>query len=192
MTRPPGSPAPLWPGDLLDVAALRAGRHTARPFREFVLKVHSRCNLACRYCYVYEGTDQLWRTQPRTMSRETAAQVCRRVAEHAERHGLRSVRVLLHGGEPLLAGIPFLRDLARTLRARLPATTAAEVLIQTNGVLVDDDTLRLCHEEDIALAVSLDGPAAVHDRVRRDHAGRGSHAGVAAALRRLQRPSCTT
>ncbi|MEU6665731.1 FxsB family cyclophane-forming radical SAM/SPASM peptide maturase [Streptomyces sp. NPDC046727] len=188
MSRPAGSRRPRWPDDLLDVPALRAERQRALPFREFVLKVHSRCNLACRYCYVYEAGDQLWRTQPRTMSRDTALQVCRRVAEHAERHGLGSVRVLLHGGEPLLAGIPFLRDLTRTLRARLPDTTDAEVLIQTNGVLVDDETLRLCHEEDIGLAVSLDGPAAVHDRVRRDHAGRGSHTGVAAALRRLSRP----
>ncbi|MEU6086342.1 FxsB family cyclophane-forming radical SAM/SPASM peptide maturase [Streptomyces sp. NPDC047085] len=185
MTRPSAAPHALWPDDLLDVAALRAAGSRPLPFREFVVKVHSRCNLACAYCYVYEGADQLWREQPRTMSRHTAETVCRRVAEHARAHRTASLRVILHGGEPLLAGPDFLRAFTRTLRALLPAATAAEILIQTNGVLVDDTVLRLCHEEDIRIAVSLDGPREVHDRARRDHAGRGSHARVAAVLRRL-------
>ena len=28
---------------------------------QFVLKVNSRCNLACDHCYVYEAADQSWR-----------------------------------------------------------------------------------------------------------------------------------
>ncbi|MEV6592969.1 FxsB family cyclophane-forming radical SAM/SPASM peptide maturase [Streptomyces acidicola] len=192
MTPHPDTTHGLWPDDLLDVTALRVAGQRPFPFREFVLKVHSRCNLACDYCYVYEGADQLWRAQPHTMSQRTAAQACRRVAEHAERHQVGSLRVILHGGEPLLAGTPFLRGLTRTLREQLPAATHAEVIIQTNGLLVNDDVLSLCHEEDIRMAVSLDGTRAVHDRVRRDHAGRGSHARVAAALRRLATPEHRT
>ncbi|WP_225829977.1 FxsB family cyclophane-forming radical SAM/SPASM peptide maturase [Streptomyces sp. NK08204] len=175
----------LWPDDLLDVAALRAAGSLPLPFREFVVKIHSRCNLACTYCYVYEGADQLWREQPRTMPWHTAEQVCRRVAEHATAHRPASVRVILHGGEPLLAGPAFLRAFTRTLRGLLPAATAAEILIQTNGLLLDEALLRLCHEEDVRVAVSLDGPPEIHDRARRDHAGRGSHTRVAAALHRL-------
>ncbi|MGW7257503.1 FxsB family cyclophane-forming radical SAM/SPASM peptide maturase [Streptomyces sp. NPDC054834] len=188
MTPPAGTPHGRWPDDLLDVAALRAEGQRPYPFREFVVKVHSRCNLACTYCYVYEAADQLWRTQPRTMAWRTAEQVCRRIAEHAERHRPPTLRVILHGGEPLLAGLPLLRHLTRTLRGLLPAGTTAEVLVQTNGTLLDDEVLRLCHEEDISIAVSLDGTAQVHDRARRDRAGRGSHARVAAALRRLGAP----
>lgn len=153
-----------------------------------MVKVHSRCNLACTYCYVYEAADRLWRTQPHTMTWRTAEQACRRIAEHAERHRPPTLRVILHGGEPLLAGPPLLRHLTRTLRGLLPAGTTAEVLIQTNGTLLDDDVLRMCHEEDIKIAVSLDGTAQVHDRARRDHAGRGSHARVADSLRRLTAP----
>jgi uncharacterized protein len=188
MTRPADTPRALWPDDLLDVAALRAAGGRPLPFREFVVKVHSRCNLACSYCYVYEGADQLWREQPRTMPWRTAVQVCRRVAEHAAAHRLDGLRVLLHGGEPLLAGPRFLRAFTRTLRDLLPAETDAEVVIQTNGVLVDDEVVRLCHEENVRIAVSLDGPPDVHDRGRRDHSGRGSHARVAAALHRLTAP----
>ena len=38
------------------------------PFREFVLKVHARCNLACDYCYMYELADQSWRNASKLMS----------------------------------------------------------------------------------------------------------------------------
>ncbi|MFE0652038.1 FxsB family cyclophane-forming radical SAM/SPASM peptide maturase [Streptomyces sp. NPDC059534] len=160
----------------------------ALPFREFLVKVHSRCNLACTYCYVYESADRGWRAQPVTMAPATAELLCRRIGEHARRHALRSVRVILHGGEPLLAGEPFLAGLVRALRAALPPTTRAEVALQTNGTLLDAAVLRLCRDEDIRIGVSLDGPPAVHDRYRRDPGGRGSHARVAAALRLLARP----
>ncbi|MFI5569784.1 FxsB family cyclophane-forming radical SAM/SPASM peptide maturase [Streptomyces sp. NPDC051740] len=158
------------------------------PFREFLVKVHSRCNLACRYCYVYESEDRGWRTQPAGMAPATAGRLVLRIAEHARRHALRSVRVILHGGEPLLAGGEFLARFVRGLRAALPAATRAEVALQTNGTLLDETLLRLCHAEDIRIGVSLDGPPAVHDRYRRDPAGRGSHARVAAALELLARP----
>src|SRR5262249_15228527 len=74
------------------------------PIRQFVLKVHSRCNLACDYCYVYRMADQTWRDQPLAMSRETLRLAADRIAEHAARHRLSRVGVVLHGGEPLLAG----------------------------------------------------------------------------------------
>ncbi|MER7204763.1 radical SAM protein, partial [Streptomyces sp. NPDC000188] len=146
-----------WPDGVLDVPALRASGQQPLPFREFVVKVHSRCNLACRYCYVYEAQDQAWRTQPVTMSAGTAERTCRRIAEHAATHALPALRVILHGGEPLLAGPEFLRRFVRRLRELLPQSTHCDVMIQTNGTRVDADCLRLCHEERVQLGVSLDG-----------------------------------
>jgi uncharacterized protein len=54
----------IWPSHTLDVAELRRGGVDAVPFQQFVLKVHSRCNLACTYCYVYQGADESWRRRP--------------------------------------------------------------------------------------------------------------------------------
>ena len=67
-------PAP-WPHRDLDVAAMRARGHEPVPFRQFILKVHSRCNLSCTYCYVYEMAEQGWPALPRRMDTAIAALV---------------------------------------------------------------------------------------------------------------------
>ncbi|MDX2778353.1 radical SAM protein, partial [Streptomyces caniscabiei] len=72
--------------------------------RQFILKVHSRCNLDCDYCYVYHSADTSWQAKPRVMELAVGRQVVRRIAEHAVAHRLPDVRVVLHGGEPLLLG----------------------------------------------------------------------------------------
>ena len=71
---------------------------------QYVLKVCGRCDLACDHCYVFEHADQTWRHKPKVMAEETASQAARRISEHAQRHLLARVSVLLHGGEPLLLG----------------------------------------------------------------------------------------
>src|SRR4051794_35343173 len=92
-----------WPATL-DVDALLATGWRPTPFREFILKIHSRCDLACDYCYMYEMADQRWRDQPYRMSRQVVDGVAARIAEHARSHDLTSLDLVLHGGEPLLAG----------------------------------------------------------------------------------------
>src|SRR5215472_13774372 len=93
------------------------------PVSHYVLKVHSRCDLACDHCYVYEHADQSWRAKPRYISPGTADMAAKRIAEHAARHGLPRVYLVLHGGEPLLLGRPRMRALLDTLISRVAAVT---------------------------------------------------------------------
>src|SRR4051812_14908828 len=124
-----------WPDELLDVAALRATGWQPTPFRDVVVKVHQRCNLACDYCYVYTMADQSWRERPRVMTRTTWLATAARMAEHAETHHLPTMRLVLHGGEPLLAGTERLASLVSDFRAAMPGTCRLDVRVQTNGVL---------------------------------------------------------
>jgi len=55
---------------------------------QFVVKVHSRCDLACDHCYVYEAVDQSWRGRPMVISDEVAAQTGQRIAEHWVKVGI--------------------------------------------------------------------------------------------------------
>ncbi|GAA4194275.1 FxsB family radical SAM/SPASM domain protein [Microbispora amethystogenes] len=177
---------PEWPSTL-DVDALLADGWRPTPFRQFILKIHSRCDLACSYCYVYEMADQTWRSRPRRMSRDTVAATAARIAEHVTAHGVESVEVVLHGGEPLLAGPAEIEHAVRTLRAAVPARV--DVLAQTNATLLDDDYLRVFDALGVGLGVSLDGSRDAHDRVRRTADGRGSYDRTAAALTRLTSPA---
>lgn len=155
------------------------------PLRQLILKIHSRCNLSCDYCYVYESIDQSWRTRPTTMAGSTLARVAHRIDEHARAHGLRELQVVLHGGEPLLAGHD---RVAAALSAVRDAFPASRFSIQTNGILLDERFLALFHEYGVRVGVSVDGGAAATDRHRRYAGGRGSYDRIAAGIALLMRP----
>jgi uncharacterized protein len=134
---------------------------------------------------MYEMADQSWRSRPRQMSREIVVDTCDRITEHVRAHSLTSIRLILHGGEPLLAGSDLIRYAVLTIRAALGPGTRVDVSIQTNGVLLDAEFLKLFDELDVQVGVSLDGDADAHDRHRRRANGEGSHAAVVQALEQL-------
>jgi uncharacterized protein len=158
------------------------------PFREFVLKVHSRCDLACDHCYIYEHADTSWRGRPLAMSEETAARVAERIAEHAVAHALPRVTVILHGGEPLLLGVKRTAALLDRLATTVGAVTALDLRIHTNGVSLNADFLDLFARYDVKAGVSLDGHRDANDLHRRYANGRTSHSQVLDALAMLRQP----
>ncbi|MFM9453160.1 FxsB family cyclophane-forming radical SAM/SPASM peptide maturase [Streptomyces europaeiscabiei] len=163
-------------------------RPTPVSLRQFVLKVHSRCNLDCDYCYVYHSADTSWRDKPRLMEAAVAEQVALRIAEHAVAHRLPDVRIVLHGGEPLLLGAGRLGELLGVLaRGLAKAGVPVRFSMQTNGVLLTPDTLDVLHRHRVGVSVSLDGTQAGHDRHRRLLKGEGSHRRVMEGLGRLGR-----
>ncbi|MFD8548998.1 FxsB family cyclophane-forming radical SAM/SPASM peptide maturase [Streptomyces sp. NPDC059649] len=168
-----------------------AGETTGRtttvvPFRQFVLKVHSRCNLACTYCYIYAGPDRSWRERPRTVPAATVRQTALRIAEHARTHRLREIRVDLHGGEPLLTGPGPLLDQAAAIRAALPAGCTAHFGVQTNGTRLTPDTVDALAGAGFRIGLSLDGGTPALNHRRLDHAGRPSWPAVSRAVELLR------
>jgi uncharacterized protein len=152
------------------------------PFRQFVLKIHSRCDLACDHCYVYEHADQSWRGRPAVISPETVAKAGERIAEHARAHGLSVVRVILHGGEPLLVGAPRLGSIVRDLRQAIEPACQLDLRIHTNGVRLDAALCELFRAERVKVGISLDGDRAANDLHRRYLNGRSSYEQVLRAV----------
>lgn len=158
----------------------------AVPFREIVLKVHSRCDLACDHCYVYEHADQSWRTRPKAISDHVVSRTARRLAEHARTHALPSVTVILHGGEPLLAGPARLRRVCEEFTSSLAGIAELDLRIHTNGLQLSPRYLDLFDEFDVKVGISLDGDRAANDRHRRYADGRSSHPLVLKAVELLR------
>ncbi len=152
------------------------------PLREFVLKVHSRCDLACDHCYVYEAADQSWRGRPMAISDEVISRTAQRIAEHAESHQLDSVQVVLHGGEPLLAGRARLRRVVTELESALHGICGLDLRIHTNGVMLDEEFCELFAEHGVRVGISIDGDRAANDRHRRYADGRSSYDKVIRAI----------
>ena len=148
------------------------------PLSQFVLKVHSRCDLTCDHCYVYESADQSWRGRPLAISDEVISQTARRIAEHAKSHRLDS--------EPLLAGRARLRRVVIELENALHGVCGLDLRIHTNGVLLDEEFCELFAEHGVRVGISIDGDRAANDRHRRYADGRSSYDKVIRAIELLR------
>jgi uncharacterized protein len=92
------------------------------------------------------------------------------------------VQVVLHGGEPLLAGRAKLRRVATELKSALRSVCRLDLRIHTNGVLLDEKFCELFTELGIKIGLSIDGDRAANDRHRRYRDGRSSYDKVVRAI----------
>lgn len=148
-----------------------------------ILKVASRCNINCSYCYVYNMGDTGWKDLPRQISFETIDAVINTLSELSDKQH-RPFAVVLHGGEPLLLGFTKLEYLILSLRDALPDECA--ISLQTNGILINKQILDLCSDTRTTISVSLDGPKSIHDKNRVGHAGEGTYDKVLNGLNLLR------
>lgn len=144
------------------------------PFRQFIVKMHGRCNLACRYCYLYEGPDHTWRDRPAATPSDVLDRTAHRIAEHAVAHRSTALSLVLHGGEPLLAGVDVLARFTGWVRDKVPAECTVETVVQSNATLLTSDRLAVLARNGIRVGISLDGGRAEHNARRIDGTGRPS------------------
>ncbi|MFK0020473.1 radical SAM/SPASM protein FxsBH, inactivated beta-hydroxylase extension form [Streptomyces sp. NPDC090798] len=156
--------------------------------QQLVLKIHSRCDLACDHCYVYEHADQSWQGRPALISEETLVRVSQRLTEYVAARKLDSVAVILHGGEPLLAAPERIRLICTELSQALAPITALDLRIHTNGVRLNREYLDIFKEFDVKVGVSIDGDRVANDRHRLDRQGRSSYDRVLRGLELLRLP----
>lgn len=150
---------------LLEPAKMRVGT--------LIVKVISSCNLACKYCDadIYSN---------RRMSREVLRQLIKKAFDQFDH-----VNFIWHGGEPLLMGLEFYRDVL-SIQNELARGKRYTNSIQTNGTLLNERWLDFLVQNRFGVGVSLDGPLVLHDANRVFRGGQGSHSNVVNALRLLR------
>lgn len=149
-----------------------------------LLKVASRCNLDCGYCYVYSMGDTGWRDQPARMPVAVVDAIVEQLARLSFAQTA-PLSVVMHGGEPLLLGLDRITRLVGGLRREL--RPGCGLHLQTNGILLAEPFIDLFVHHDVGISISFDGPLEVHDSWRVDRRGRGSHARVSDGIDRLRR-----
>jgi uncharacterized protein len=148
----------------------------------FVLKIVSRCNLNCSYCYMYNMGDQTYLKQPKFMALETMQFFADRLKSYCESSNTTHVQIVFHGGEPLMAKPEYFEKCIAIFK-----NTAPEIgfffTVQTNGVTLDQNWFDLFKRLQITIGISIDGPEKYHDEYRVFHNGKGSYNLVAEAIK---------
>jgi uncharacterized protein len=155
-----------------------------QPISQLLVKVATRCNIDCSYCYWFRDASVY--DKPKLMSDEVSQQLLRRIEEHVTGHGLVEFPIVLHGGEPLLWGVDNFRRFAEHCEAIMSRSGCdIPVAVTTNGLLIDEAWLDCFEAHDMSVAISLDGPAHIHDIHRHTFQGTGTHEAVERAARML-------
>ncbi|WP_299222473.1 radical SAM protein [uncultured Aquimarina sp.] len=146
-------------------------------FDALILKVASRCNLNCSYCFMYNLGDTTYKGQPKFMSYDMIDSILEKTKKYILKYNKKEFSFIFHGGEPLLIEKDFYRTFitkANTVKEELQ-DVVFKYDIQTNGILIDEDWCALFRELQIYPSTSVDGTKKAHDMFRVDHKGNGSY-----------------
>lgn len=155
------------------------------PITQLILKIASRCNLNCSYCYVYNKGDSTWKDRPPRMSDHIFEESLQNIRRHCALSQQKNLTVVFHGGEPCLIGVDKFDSWCQRVREVLKGIDV-RLGIQTNGTLLTQRWTEAFVKHHVGVGLSMDGPRATHDARRIDHRGRGSYENVERGLRVLQ------
>ncbi len=151
-------------------------------FGTMIKPVGSACNLDCHYCY-YRDKSEIYGGAMPCMSDELLETYIRQYIEGASQQ---NISFCWHGGEPLMAGLPFYRK-AMELQRKYAGGKVIENTLQTNGILVNEEWCSFFKDNNFLIGLSLDGPEDIHDSFRRDCGGAPTFARVMKSVELMTR-----
>jgi uncharacterized protein len=138
------------------VTAKKSIGHSDAAPKTLLLKLTGSCNLACTYCYDYDKVRFKKQIDP-----ERAIELIR----HILTSNSESLRVVFHGGEPLLR-FDLLQHIVESVNAIDGSQRRIAYSIQTNGSLFNDLIVSFLEQHDFSVGISLDGLGDQANRLR--------------------------
>jgi uncharacterized protein len=135
-----------------------------------VLQATPFCNIDCSYCYLPD------RQNKARMGMATLRAAVQGLVDDDLLAD--DLTVVWHAGEPLVLPPAYYEEAFAVIAATLPAGLRVTHAMQTNATLIDDAWCAFFRRHGVAVGVSVDGPAALHDLHRRTRRGAGTHAAV--------------
>ena len=131
------------------------------------------CNMDCPYCLSREARAEATEGKaPKLMELETAKQSVRFIAERMAGYAEHVYINFTLGGEPLLFQERY-RELRNYCKEVSEETgTPITLNINTNGTAFTDEFFKYCEENDVCMAISIDGPKDIHDEMRPFRSGK--------------------
>lgn len=162
-----------------------ASEWAAQPVDYLLVKLASRCNLNCTYCYWFR--DEAVRQGPNRLTPDAQSKFIERLFEHIKCYQLKRFSILFHGGEPMLFGKERFAQFAEQL-GDVAERTGCKIPLQitTNATLIDQEWARLFLRHQVGVTVSLDGPRRINDLTRPLLSGNSSFDAVLSGIDALR------
>ena len=146
----------------------------ALPLTTVVLNVNTGCNLSCSYCY---KEDLAVPSEGEKMALDTAVASIEMLIQQSPDQP--SYNVVFFGGEPL-SNLKLIRQVVEYCEQRFDALgKRVNFSVTTNATLLNEKTIDYLDSHRFGIAVSIDGPKAIHDRNRITVGGKGTYETVA-------------
>lgn len=119
-----------------------------------IVKITSACNFACRYCDADIYSNKIM-----------SLAVLEAMIKDTVSTG-RNVQFTWHGGEPLIAGLPFFKEAMRLQKKYHNGNQIITNSIQTNASLLTESWVEFFKHNKFGMGISIDGPAIIHNKNR--------------------------
>lgn len=140
------------------------------PIHLLIKPASSGCNLACKYCFYYDVSDNRQVKSYGKMKIEDLEILVKKVMTYATG----SCTFAFQGGEPTLVGLDFYKALISYEKKYMKPGLQVANAIQTNGTLIDEEWAKFFGENKFLVGLSLDGTKAIHDEFRLYKGGQGT------------------
>lgn len=142
---------------------------------KIVVKIASRCNINCTYCYMYNMGDLSYKMQPKFIELQTVQNFASKMLIHLKENQTNRVSIIIHGGEPLMMNKVKFVEFINTFQVLTKNNIKVNFSLQTNAILIDDNWCKIFKKYNISVGVSLDGAKSENDIFRVDKKGNGTY-----------------
>jgi len=148
---------------------------------QLTLNITEECNLRCRYC-IYSGKFPYFRTHStKKMNLDIAKKAILYFLERTDKD--KPPVIGYYGGEPLL-NFNLIKETVFFIREHYKGIL--NLHITTNGTCLTKEIIKFLVDNNIHIAISLDGPRSIHDRYRIFRNGRGSFDSIIKNLKMIR------
>lgn len=143
----------------------------------------SLCNMRCRYCFYADVSNSRMVKNHGIMRLDTLEILVKKALSETTGRCVFGFQ----GGEPTLAGLEFFQTLIELEKRYNTNAIRIEHALQTNGLAITDAWAEFFRDNRFLIGVSIDAEKRLHDDLRSDAEGRGTHSRCLDATRLLEK-----